>query len=222
MRLVYLTMCGRFTLTTTNEELMHRFELKTELNYANRWNIAPSQTSLTVICDNSNNICLNSWDKFGVWQSGLGKRIINARSETIKQKPLFREAFKYSRCLVLASGWFEWDVNKTPYYISLRDNRVMAFAGLRLKEETGYSFVIITASAIGALAKLHNRTPVLMQRKFWADWLENVKDVPKACLFPPESHFFKWHIVSSKVGNVANDNANLILPVSGPQPNFLI
>ena len=215
-------MCGRFTLTTTNEELMHRFELKTELNYPNRWNIAPSQTSLTIICDNSQNFCLKSQDKFGFLQSSLKKRIINARSETIKQKPLFREAFKNSRCLVLASGWFEWDVNKTPYYVSLRDNRVMAFAGLRLKEETGYSFVIITASAIGALAKLHNRTPVLLQRKFWADWLTNVQDVPKALLSPPESHFFKWHIVSSKVGNVVNDNAYLIQPVSDTQSNLLI
>ena len=209
-------MCGRFALTTTNEELMHRFELKTELNYPNRWNIAPSQTSLTIICDNSQNFCLKSQDKFGFLQSSLKKRIINARSETIKQKPLFREAFKNSRCLVLASGWFEWDVNKTPYYVSLRDNRVMAFAGLRLKEETGYSFVIITASATGALAKLHNRTPVLMQRKFWADWLTNVQDIQKAHLNPPESHFLKWHIVSSKVGNIVNDNANLIKPLSNP------
>ena len=215
-------MCGRFTLTTTNEELMHRFGLKTELNYPKRWNIAPSQTSLTVICDNSNNFSLNSQDKFGVWQSGLGKRIINARSETIKQKPLCRAAVKHSRCLVLASGWFEWDANKTPHYVSLKDNRVMAFAGLRLKEEVGYSFVIITAAAIGAPAKLHNRTPVLMRRRFWVDWLENVQDVSKACLSPPESRFFKWHIVSSKVGNVANDNANLILPAPVPRSTLLV
>ena len=215
-------MCGRFTLTTTNEELMHRFELETKLNYPNRWNIAPSQTSLTVICDNSHNFCLKSQDKFGFWQSGLKNTIINARSETINHKPLFREAFKNSRCLVLASGWFEWDVNKTPYYVSLRDTRVMAFAGLRLKEERGFSFVIITTSAIGALAKLHNRTPLILKSKFWADWLGNAQDVPKAHLSPPESHFFKWHVVSSKVGDVVNDNANLIQPVSGPQSNMLV
>ena len=142
-------MCGRFTLTTTNEELLHRFAIKTEQNFPNRWNIAPSQTSLTLTSDDGFNLSLNNQDKFGIWQPGLKKRIINARSETITVRPLFKEAFKFARCLVLASGWFEWDANKTPYYISLKDNRVMAFAGLRFKEKENNSFVILTVSAKG-------------------------------------------------------------------------
>ena len=206
-------MCGRFTLTTTSEELMHRFDIKTDLN-TNRWNISPSQTSLTITCNADNNFSLNSQDKFGMWHSGLRRLIINARAETITEKPFFKEAFKYSRCLVLASGWFEWDTNKSPYYISLKDNRVMAFAGLRFKKENENSFVIITSAAIGELAKLHNRTPVIIRSKFWTDWVSSALDVSKDCLFSPESHFFKWHKVSSEVGNVANDNANLILPLS--------
>ena len=144
-------MCGRFTLTTTNEELMRRFAVQTDQNYPNRWNIAPSQTSLTITCDNETEFRLNTQDIFGVWQSGLGKRIINARSETIAEKPMFKEAFKYQRCLILASGWFEWDALKTPYFISLRDNRVMAFAGLRFTERRDNSFVIVTSAAKGEL-----------------------------------------------------------------------
>ncbi len=128
-------MCGRFTLNTTNEELMRRFAVQTDQNYPNRWNIAPSQTSLTITGNNDAEIRLNTRDIFGVWQSGLGKRVINARSETIAEKPMFKEVFKHRRCLILASGWFEWDARKTPYFISLRDKRVMAFAGLRFKEE---------------------------------------------------------------------------------------
>ncbi len=207
-------MCGRFTLATTNEELTHRFKIKTALNYPVRWNIAPSQTSLTVTCDADSNFCLNMHDKFGVWQSGLRKLIINARSETITEKPLFSEAYKYSRCLVLASGWYEWDAKKNPHYISLRDDRVMAFAALRLKKLEYHSFVIITAAATGDLARLHHRTPVILQRKWWLNWLLNVQGVSRGYLSSPSSHFFKWHRVSTKVGNVKNDFAELVLPVT--------
>ena len=160
-------MCGRFALTTTNEELLHRFALKTEQNFPNRWNIAPSQTSLTLTSNDGFNLSLNNQDKFGIWEPGLKKRIINARSETITVRPMFKEAFKSARCLVLASGWFEWDANKTPYYISLKDNRVMAFAGLRFKEKENNCFVILTGSAKGALSEIHHRTPLLLKRKFW-------------------------------------------------------
>ena len=207
-------MCGRFTLTTTNEELLHRFALKTEQNFPNRWNIAPSQTSLTLTSNDGFNLSLNNQDKFGIWEPGLKKRIINARSETITVRPMFKEAFKFARCLVLATGWFEWDANKTPYYISLKDNRVMAFAGLRFKEKENNSFVILTGSAKGALSEIHHRTPLLLKRKFWSIWLGITENIPKECLFSPESHFFHWHEVSSQVGNVANDNASLILPIS--------
>ena len=215
-------MCGRFTLTTTNEELMRRFAVQTDQNYPNRWNIAPSQTSLTITCDNEAELRLNTQDIFGVWQSGLGKRIINARSETIAEKPMFKEAFKYQRCLILASGWFEWDARKTPYFISLRDNRVMAFAGLRFKEGSDDSFVIVTSAAKGDLVQLHHRTPVLLQGKFWPIWLGSSHQIPNECLISPQSHFFNWHKVSSKVGNVANDNADLILPIYEAQSKLLI
>ncbi len=207
-------MCGRFALTTTNEELSHRFALKTEQNFPNRWNIAPSQTSLTLTSDDGFNLSLNYQDKFGIWQPGLKKRIINARSETITLRPMFKEAFKFARCLVLASGWFEWDTNKTPYYISLKDNRVMAFAGLRFKEKENNSFVILTVAAKGALSEIHHRIPLLLKRKFWSNWLGVKENLPQEYLFSPESHFFRWHEVSSQVGNVANDNASLILPIS--------
>ena len=123
-----------------------------------------------------------------MWQSGLGKRIINARSETIAEKTMFKEAFKYQRCLILASGWFEWDALKTPYFISLRDNRVMAFAGLRFTEGRDNSFVIVTSAAKGELVQLHHRTPLLLQRKFWPIWLGSSHQIPNECLISPESH----------------------------------
>ncbi len=220
-------MCGRFTLTTTNEELMHRFALKTEQNYPNRWNIAPSQTSLTLtqnrMPENTiSNLSLNTQDRFGVWQSNLAKRIINARSETLSEKPLFKEAFKHQRCLVLASGWYEWDAEKTPYYISLKDSRVMAFAGLRFNQGEQACFVIVTAAAKGNLARLHHRTPLLLQRKYWQHWLGKSQSIEDECLDAAEGHFFKWHKVSKAVGNVANDNASLILPNTEQHPPLLL
>ena len=169
---------------------------------------------LTLTSDDGFNLSLNNQDKFGIWQPGLKKRIINARSETITVRPMFKEAFKFARCLVLATGWFEWDANKTPYYISLKDNRVMAFAGLRFKEKENNCFVILTGSAKGALSEIHHRTPLLLKRKFWSIWLGITRNIPKECLFSPESHFFHWHEVSSQVGNVVNDNASLVLPIS--------
>lgn len=215
-------MCGRFTLNTTNEELMRRFAVQTDQNYPNRWNIAPSQTSLTITRNNDAEIRLNTRDIFGVWQSGLGKRVINARSETIAEKSMFKEVFKHRRCLILASGWFEWDARKTPYFISLRDKRVMAFAGLRFKEGRDNSFVIVTSAAKGELLQLHHRTPLLLQQKFWPIWLGTSHQIPEECMASPESHFFNWHRVSSKVGNVANDNADLVLPVFDEQSKLLI
>ena len=215
-------MCGRFTLNTTNEELMRRFAVQTDQNYPNRWNIAPSQTSLTITRNNDAEIRLNTRDIFGVWQSGLGKRVINARSETIAEKSMFKEVFKHRRCLILASGWFEWDARKTPYFISLRDKRVMAFAGLRFKEGRDNSFVIVTSAAKGELLQLHHRTPLLLQQKFWPIWLGTSYQIPDECMASPESHFFNWHRVSSKVGNVVNDNADLVLPVFDEQSKLLI
>ena len=89
-------MCGRFALTTTNEELWDRFALKTQQNFPNRWNIAPSQTSLTLTSNDGFNLSLNNQDKFGIWQPGLKKRIINARSETITVRPMFKDCLLYT------------------------------------------------------------------------------------------------------------------------------
>ena len=126
------------------------------------------------------------------------------------------------RCLILSSGWFEWDPSKTPYFISSRDNRVMAFAGLRFKERSDNSFVIVTSAAKGELAQLHRRTPLLLKKKFWPIWLGSSRQLPDECLSSPETHFLRWHKVSSDVGNVKNDSADLILPVDREQSKLPI
>ena len=210
-------MCGRFTLTTTNDELMQRFGVYITENLQKRWNIAPGQTSLVITADTGANNPSGFQAVFGTDMPQTGKRLINARLETVEEKPTFRQAFQATRCLVPANGWFEWAAPKKPYYIQITDGRVMAFAGLLLRDLTGKSdaphFVIMTGAAEGHLEKLHHRTPLVLPQGCWRDWLCGDVAAARGCLIPPRSTFFTAHGVSNDVGKVANDHEGLVRPI---------
>ena len=210
-------MCGRFTLTTTNDELMQRFGVYITENLQKRWNIAPGQTSLVITADTGANNPSGFQAVFGTDMPKTGKRLINARLETVEEKPTFRQAFQATRCLVPANGWFAWAAPKKPYYIQITDGRVMAFAGLLLRDLTGKSdaphFVIMTGAAEGHLEKLHHRTPLVLPQGCWRDWLCGDVAAARGCLIPPRSTFFTAHGVSNDVGKVANDHEGLVRPI---------
>ena len=207
-------MCGRFTLTTTNDEMRERFGVVITQNLKPSWNIAPSNQSVILHSDGLENKAFQA--EFGFASSQPSKRIINARSESLTEKPTFSPLVHQNRCLVIASGWYEWSADKTPYHVQLSDGRVMAMAGLfrPARPHQPGQFVIITTQADSALKAIHHRCPAVLPMASWQSWLAG--DVPSALgqLAVPSAKFFNWYQVSKEVGKVGNDHAGLVAPAS--------
>ena len=206
-------MCGRFTLTATVDELHKRFGVRVLQNIDPRWNIAPSQSSL--IFRQSGLEISASLAEFGLHMSQHGKRLINARAETVSKKPTFREAFSVSRCLVPASGWYEWAGKGRPFHVQLTDARVMAFAGLYFKSDSpshAGQFVILTTAAEAELATVHHRSPLVLPASNWQFWLSGTGVEAESCLVPSSAHYFNFYPVAPAVGDIRQDNASLVAP----------
>jgi len=209
-------MCGRFSLTANNNELNQRFGIAVLQNLAPRWNIAPSQSTLILRARGLETTA--EMAAFGRPSGAAGKRLINARAESVQEKPTFRDVFVHSRCLVLASGWFEWAAPQRPYHVQLLDGRVMAMAGLYFpghSTEQGH-FVIVTTAADGSLKDIHHRCPLVLPSARWTAWLRGPVDAASSCLVPASASFFNSYRVSPDVGNVRNDNAGLVAPFTEP------
>ena len=201
-------MCGRFSLSSNLEELQNEFSNEISGNFPVKYNISPGQSPV-VISLKKNNFYLNKIH-WGFKVPKLGKLVINARSETIIEKPLFKNLLLQNRCLIPANSWFEWDNEKKPYLIKHKKNDIIAFAGLqRIEENQESSFVIITADAEKDLKKIHNRTPLVINKENFLFWLGN--DYEKACniLKPINSNDYIFYPVSPKVGKISNDNISV-------------
>ena len=201
-------MCGRFSLSSNLEELQNEFSNEISGNFPAKYNISPGQSPV-VISLKKNNFYLNQI-QWGFKVPKLGKLVINARSETIIEKPLFKNLLLQNRCLIPANSWFEWDNEKKPYLIKHKKNDIIAFAGLqRIEENQESSFVIITADAEKDLKKIHNRTPLVINKENFLFWLGN--DDEKACNFlkPLNSNDYIFYPVSPKVGKISNDNISV-------------
>lgn len=203
-------MCGRFTVTATPHELLNRFGVAINSNLAPRWNVAPTQSTPIIKSHGMTNEMAMA--RFGLDGVLAHKSLINARSETITEKPTFAKAFESQRCLVVASGWYEWKEKGKPYHIQLNDGRVMGFAGLAYKRGRTNSFVIVTSAATGALADIHHRTPLVLASSDWQTWLQGSAEQAKTLLAPIESRHFNAYAVSPDVGNVRHDHAGLTAP----------
>jgi putative SOS response-associated peptidase YedK len=177
-------MCGRFTLRASANNLARAFQITAMPNVERRFNIAPPQMVLSLHrTPVGREIRSLEWGLIPSWMKNtlMTGRLINARSETILEKPAFREAFKRRRCLVLADGFYEWQRigrRKRPYFFSMRDNRPFAFAGLweRWKTESGKvieSCAILTTSANEIISPVHERMPVIIHPNNYEIWLEN-------------------------------------------------
>jgi len=187
-------MCGRFTLTADHEALMAEFDLIEPFQVVPRLNIAPSQTALVVRAADrtdqntkaSRRINSLRWGLIPHWAKDekIGYRTINARAETVATLPAFRDAFKRRRCIIPASGFYEWQKQmlgkkevKTPYRIGRADQGILALAGLwsRWTPPDGkevQSFTIITTSPNNTLRTLHDRMPVILSRTNYDKWLD--------------------------------------------------
>ena len=202
-------MCGRFSLSSNLEELQKEFSNEISGNFPAKYNISPGQSPV-VISLKKNNFYLNKIH-WGFKVPKLGKLVINARSETIIEKPLFKNLLLQNRCLIPANSWFEWDNEKKPYLIKHKKNDIIAFAGLqRIEENKERSFVIITTDAEKDLKKIHNRTPLVINKENFLLWLGNDYEKAGNVLKPMNANEYTFHPVSPKVGKISNDNISVI------------
>lgn len=191
---------------------MRLFGVTVMENLQPRWNVAPSQAALVVSQTGLQpETGLVNW---GLPPAAEGRSfLINARMETVTEKPTFRDAFATRRCLVVASGWYEWSAPKTPWHVQLADGGVMAFAGLLLRRGSEDRFVIMTSAANGKLAAIHHRQPLVIAPDNWRCWLTGGReDATSLCVAAP-SDWFNWYRVSPAVGRVGEDHPELVTPL---------
>ena len=212
-------MCGRYSLTADLAELAGRFEFDGDWEaFERRYNIAPTQEVLTVVGGEKRRGGFMRWGLIPHWtkDSKIGSRMINARAETVAEKPSFRTALRRRRCLVLADGFYEWQrvgKNKRPMRIVMRSGEPFAFAGLwetwRDPEGTVIpSCTIITTTPNDLLKPIHNRMPVILPRDLEDFWLDDSIDDPAALtsvLTPYPDDTMEAYEVSPLVNSVAND-----------------
>ena len=191
---------------------MRRFGVIITENLRPRWNVAPSQSATVIIRDGLHNEAISA--KWGLQHARGNKSVlINARMETANEKPTFSGAFLHSRCIVVASGWYEWSAPKTPWHIQLCDGEVMAMAGLLFRGGSQSRFVIVTSAADGELAEIHHRQPLVLGAGDEENWLNGSADQASAlCKVTPASRF-NWYRVSPDVGKVVVDHPDLITPL---------
>jgi putative SOS response-associated peptidase YedK len=223
-------MCGRFTLTVDPAELQDTFgEYFFPTKFAPRFNIAPSQPVLVIPNDERNTADFFIWGLIPMWAKdpSIGNRLINARGETVAEKPSFRGSFKYKRCLILADGFYEWKASpgrktKTPYFIHMQDRSPFAFAGLWDSWESpdGSSIktcTIITTEPNELMETLHNRMPVILHPRDYVKWLDASPQTPENLLpliKPYPADAMSAHAVSTLVNKPSNDSPELVVPAS--------
>jgi len=227
-------MCGRFTLTASPTEIATLFDLPEAPMLAPRYNVAPTQPVGLVRMDpktEEREWALTLWGLIPSWSKdpSMGARMINARSETVTEKPAFRAAFKRRRCLVPISGFYEWQKvgkGKQPYYITARDEEPLAIAGLWEYWEGGdgsaiESCTLLTTSANDKLSTLHDRMPVFIAPEDFAQWLGSGRDsTPQELdqlqhlLRPYPDEALVTYPVSTFVNSVGNEGPGCVEPLA--------
>jgi putative SOS response-associated peptidase YedK len=223
-------MCGRFTLTASPDQIQDAFpDYSVPKQMSPHYNIAPTQPIAAIPNTGEKRVDFFVWGLIPSWAKdpSAGSKLINARGETLGEKPSFRTAYKRRRCLVLADGFFEWvavpgEKAKQPHYITLKDGRPFAFAGLweqwfspdgsEIKSAT-----IITTEPNELIAKLHNRMPVILHPDDYQRWLDPEDTAPEKLqdlLVAYPSADMRHFPVSRKVNSPANDLPEVVQPLS--------
>lgn len=219
-------MCGRYSITTPEEAVRRHFgHGGPPRNLAPRYNAAPSQ-DLPVVrigADSGRELAMLRWGLIPSWaeDARIGDKLINARAETLAQKPSFRAAFRHRRCLVPADGFYEWKREgngKQPYRVTLAGGGVFAFAGLweRWQGPDGpvESFTIVTTEAASPIAHIEPRMPAILDPDAYDAWLDTDRplDDAMALLRPAPAERLRAAPVSARVNDVRNDDPGIIAP----------
>ncbi|MBI5260700.1 MAG: SOS response-associated peptidase [Bradyrhizobium sp.] len=221
-------MCGRFVITSAPAALRQLFGYVEQPNFPPRYNVAPTQPIPVVIIENgARHFRLMRWGLLPAWVKDPRNftLLINARSETVLEKPAFKNAIRRRRCLVPADGYYEWqavDGRKQPYFIHRADGEPIGLAAVAEtwigpNGEELDTVAIVTAAASADLAVLHDRVPVTIAPDDFERWLDCRNDDVEGAIplmVPPKVCEFAWYAVSTRVNRVANDDAQLLLPIS--------
>ena len=221
-------MCGRFTLTVDPAELQDTFtNYDFPAQFAPRFNIAPAQPVLAIPNNGQNRADFFIWGLIPSWAKdpSIGNRLINARGETLAEKPSFRGSYKYKRCLVLADGFYEWKSQpgtkvKVPHFIHMKDRKPFALAGLwdEWHSPDGSqirSCTIVTTEPNDLMAAIHNRMPVILPTDAYAQWIDPAVRTPEslgALIKPYPAEKMAAYPVSTLVNSPKNDRAECVVP----------
>lgn len=221
-------MCGRYSQSQSAEVIAQAFQVDNVPTLKPRYNIAPTQSVLTILqtsASTNRQFKMLHWGLIPSWAKDpkMGARLINARAETVAEKPAFRTAFRQRRCLVLADGFYEWQQQeakkqKQPFYFRLSDERPFAFAGLweHWQDATGEeieSCTLLTTEPNELMCPIHNRMPVILDRKDYDLWLDpEVKksELLQPLLRPYASEEMTAYPVSKAVNKPSNDSTECI------------
>ncbi len=221
-------MCGRYTLKTPIDVLAEYFEVgEYPSSLTPSYNIAPTQEVAAVVEeDEERKLEMFRWGLIPSWAKDpvIGNKMINARAETVSEKPSFRSAFKKRRCLIVADGFYEWqktDNGKQPYHFKMRDSSPFAFAGLwetwDKEGEKIRSCSIVTTDANDLMNEIHHRMPVILHPENYGAWLDQgfeEKEALTDLLRPYPSEEMKAYMVSRRVNKPANNEPSVIEPAA--------
>ena len=221
-------MCGRFAFYSPHEAVIRLFGVAAAPEIEPRWNIAPTQFVATVReAGGPREVAMLYWGLVPSWarEKAIGARMINARGETLTEKPSFRSAFRRRRCLVLADGYYEWQRSgavKQPYFIAFEGGQPFGMAGLweRWRDpasgEPLESCCIVTTSPAPSVAHVHDRMPVIVPPDAYAEWLDPRNDATEdlsRLLVPSAAPGLGARPVSRRVNDARNQGADLVLPL---------
>jgi putative SOS response-associated peptidase YedK len=218
-------MCGRFSFSPLAKIIEDRFDVKVDkTRYKPRYNSAPSQNLAVISNLNPGELSFYRWGLIPFWakDKNIGNKMINAKAETITEKPSFKNSLKHKRCLVLSDGFYEWKTlnkkEKIPYRITLQNNGLFAMAGIwdSWKDEEGNlinSFAIITTTSNKLMENIHARMPVILEQKEENNWLtESNSDFLLSLLKPFPEREMTAFPVSKLVNSPINDTPEIMKP----------
>lgn len=226
-------MCGRYSITTPVEAMRRLFGFDGLPNLGANYNVAPtSAVPIVRLDDQQRAVAMARWGLVPSWAKEIRpKPLINARAETVSEKPAFQSSFRRRRCLVPADGYYEWktqaDGTKQPYYIHRRDGQMMGFAGIwsDWMAPDGSeidTMAILTAAANNSLKSLHHRMPVMIGEGDFDLWLDTSIETSAeidGLLRPADDELLNSHPVSRRVNRVGIDDPSLIDPIELDPPD---
>jgi len=216
-------MCGRYNLIATGQQIMDHFRLLSLPVHNPDYNIPPGQKILAIVQleDGSNRAVNLHWGLIPSWSKdrAISSHLINARAETLTEKPSFKKAYQHRRCLIPATGFFEWqsiDAGKQPYHIHKSDNALFAFGGLwehwEQDQETVYSCTIITTVANDKIAPIHNRMPIIIAPDDYNRWLDKKTAIVDIAAFLATDAYRNMQVIpiSTRVNNPLHNDESCL------------